>query len=231
MNHYVYLLQSKVEEKYYIGVRSCECPIAEDSYMGSSRVMTAEDKANCWKIILKKFDNRKDAVAYEVEMHNRFNVATNNLFWNKAKQTSTGFDTSGVAMGKLRDYSVSDETKAKISSSLTGYKHDKAFSEKLSKRMKGFTVSNAHKAAISKAQTGRKRTEAEKKAHSDKMKGKFLNGNHPQARRVQCIETGVIFATTKEAAEYYKLKSHSSITNALRGYAKTAGGYTWQYMN
>ena len=38
--HYVYVLISNVEEKFYIGARSCSCEIDEDSYMGSSSVMT-----------------------------------------------------------------------------------------------------------------------------------------------------------------------------------------------
>lgn len=44
-NHYVYLLSSKVKDKYYTGVRSCKCKISEDTYMGLSRVMTKEDRS------------------------------------------------------------------------------------------------------------------------------------------------------------------------------------------
>lgn len=93
----------------YIGVRTCKCTIWDDEYMGSSRHMTEEDKANCNKIVLKRFDNREDAVAYEVEMHEKFDVANNPMFYNKAKQTSTGFDTCGVKVQH------SEEHKKKIS--------------------------------------------------------------------------------------------------------------------
>lgn len=78
--HYVYLLISNTEEKFYIGVRSCSCRIDEDSYMGSSSVMTKEDKDNCDKLVLKEFDTRKEAIAYEVELHNQFEVSTNKKF-------------------------------------------------------------------------------------------------------------------------------------------------------
>ena len=98
--HYVYLLISNTEEKFYIGVRSCSCRIDEDSYMGSSSVMTKEDKDNCDKLVLKEFDTRKEAIDYEVELHNQFEVSTNKKFWNKAKQTSTGFDTTGRVMSE-----------------------------------------------------------------------------------------------------------------------------------
>jgi hypothetical protein len=58
--------------------------------------MTKEDKNNCNKIVLKRFSSREEAVSYEISMHEKFNVANNPLFYNKAKQTVTGFDTCGV---------------------------------------------------------------------------------------------------------------------------------------
>ena len=97
-NHYVYLLSHRVEEKYYIGVRSCNSPIGEDNYKGSSCSMTQEEKDACNKIILKRFNTRKEAVAYEIELHDKFDVAANPLFWNNAKQTSCGWDTTGVKL-------------------------------------------------------------------------------------------------------------------------------------
>ena len=82
MNHYVYLIEKKNtlsnQQKYYIGVRSCEGLIGNDSYMGSSKYLTEEvetlgvDQFN--KIILKRFNNRMDANLYEIEMHDFFDV-------------------------------------------------------------------------------------------------------------------------------------------------------------
>jgi len=99
MNHYVYLIEKKNalsnQEKYYIGVRSCEELIGDDSYMGSSKYLTEEvetlgvDQFN--KIILKRFSNREEAVQYEIDMHNEFDVANNPLFFNKVKQTVVSF--------------------------------------------------------------------------------------------------------------------------------------------
>jgi predicted GIY-YIG superfamily endonuclease len=102
--HYVYLLENKVNGMYYIGVRSCKGTIWDDAYMGSSKHMTQEDKDNCNKIVLKRFDSRKDAVAYEVEMHDKFDVANNAMFYNKAKQTTTGFDTGGVKVEHSKEH-------------------------------------------------------------------------------------------------------------------------------
>jgi len=97
-NHYVYLLSSKIEERHYIGVRSCLGNIGDDSYIGSSSCMTDFDKSNCNKIIIKRFNTRKEAVEHEVLLHKEFDVSNNKLFWNKAKQTNTGFDTTGRKM-------------------------------------------------------------------------------------------------------------------------------------
>ena len=99
MNHYVYLIEKKssleTEQKYYIGVRSCEGLIANDDYMGSSKYLTEEvdklDKQSFNKIILKRFENREDALLYEIHMHKEFDVANNPIFFNKANQTSFGF--------------------------------------------------------------------------------------------------------------------------------------------
>ena len=159
--HYVYLLISNTEEKFYIGARSCSCRIDEDSYMGSSSVMTKEDKDNCDKLVLKEFDTRKEAIAYEVELHNQFEVSTNEKFWNKAKQTSTGFDTTGRSMSleeKTRRGEIqkerfkksvhpskgrvlTEEQKRKISESGTGLKRSEETKHK---------IQEAHKARSSK---------------------------------------------------------------------------------
>lgn len=99
MNHYVYLIEKKsaleTEQKYYIGVRSCECLIGNDDYMGSSKYLTEDINNNGReqynKIILKRFDNREDAYQYEMFMHKEFDVVNNPIFFNRANQTSFGF--------------------------------------------------------------------------------------------------------------------------------------------
>lgn len=103
MNHYVYLIEKKNAlpqmQKYYIGVRSCECNIGDDSYMGSSKYLAEDIEKNGVnqynKIILKRFKTREEAIQYEIDMHDEFNVADNTLFFNKVKQTAINF-SAGV---------------------------------------------------------------------------------------------------------------------------------------
>lgn len=158
--HYVYMLISLIEDKYYIGARSCVCSIDEDTYMGSSRVMTKEDKRNCDKLILKEFNTRKEAIAYEIELHERFDVSNNQKFWNVAKQTSTGFDTTGREMTE---------------------KERKMRSEVQKKRFKnghhctGITLSKEHKEKISKGLQGKTHTEETKKKIQKSHKDRAIN--------------------------------------------------------
>lgn len=118
----------------YIGVRSCEVSPEVDNYWGSSRHLPKNVSEVCDKFILGTFDTREEAVSDEIKRHNKNNVAISDIFWNRAKQTSVGFDTTGTTL--------SDEHKVKASASLKG----RVFTEE-------------HKARIGKANTGRKVSE------------------------------------------------------------------------
>jgi hypothetical protein len=47
---------------------------------------------------------------------------------------------------------------------------------------------------------------------------------------IKCLETEQIYKTAKEAAKQTGI-NHSNIINTCRGYRKSAGGYTWTYVN
>ena len=52
----------------------------------------------------------------------------------------------------------------------------------------------------------------------------------PKGRPVMCIETGRVFNTSKEAAQWLGM-SPSCVAQVLNGYSKTAGGYHWEYVD
>lgn len=89
-----------VEHKSYFGARSCNCPPEEDvKYMSSSKLIKKlykEKPHEFKKKILKTFDTRKEAVEWEIYLHSTYDVGRNPSFYNKSKQTSIGFDNSGV---------------------------------------------------------------------------------------------------------------------------------------
>lgn len=151
------MLISNVEEKFYIGARSCSCEVDEDSYMGSSSVMTKEDKDNCDKLVLKEFGTRKEAIAYEVELHNQFEVNTNEKFWNKAKQTSTGFDTTGRVMSDEEKLmrGVIQKERFKNGHHCTGVALTKEHKQKISQGLLGKVHSTETKNKIQKAHRDR----------------------------------------------------------------------------
>lgn len=95
MNHYTYLLINNKSGMLYIGKRSCTCKPQEDtSYMSSSKYVPKEE---CTKVILREFLTSKEAVAHEIELHNLHDVGINPMYYNKSKQTSTKFDTTGIS--------------------------------------------------------------------------------------------------------------------------------------
>lgn len=126
MNHYVYLIEKKNtlpnQEKYYIGVRSCEGLIGNDSYMGSSKYLTEEVETlgvnQFNKIILKRFSDRINANLYEIEMHEFFDVANNALFFNRVKQKDRGLGVGPKELNPFYGKKHTEEYKKRLSALL-----------------------------------------------------------------------------------------------------------------
>lgn len=103
--HYTYRITNTVEKKYYYGVHSCDCLPKEDigvKYFSSSKnkvfKQDIKDNPKNYKYkVIKIFSTRKEAVQHEIYLHKKFNVGVNKSFYNGSKQTSTGFDTSGIS--------------------------------------------------------------------------------------------------------------------------------------
>jgi len=154
MYHYTYEITYTNNLKY-IRVRSCKCKPSEDTaYIGSSKV-TPNDKI-LMKLILKLHTTREEALQHEIYLHNYNDVAVNPLYYNKAKQTSTGFDTTGTVP------IFTEEHKSKISNGLKQFTPTKE--------------QQLHKSeAIRKALTGKSReprTQEFKDLMSAKLSGK-----------------------------------------------------------
>ena len=128
--HYVYY---SYEEwgRGYIGKRTCTCaPECDTKYMGSFSDKTFKPSN---KIILGVFPTSKEALTAEALLHDAYNVSQNPLFANKAKQTSTWFNTEGVPK--------SEEHKEKIRQSNLGRKRTLESRQKMSLSKIGNTYS------------------------------------------------------------------------------------------
>ena len=113
MNNYVYLITNITNDIKYIGVRSCRCdPIDDINYWSSSKyvkeAITEHGINNFTKSIIVVFDTREEAVNEEIRLHKLYDVAINENYYNKAIQTSTSFDTSGVDFNGTRRIENSD---------------------------------------------------------------------------------------------------------------------------
>ena len=174
--HYVYRITNKVENKHYYGCRTTKLDPKDD--LGSKYFSSAKDKEfikdqkenpDHYKYkIIKIFSTREEAIKLEIKLHNKFNVGVNESFYNKVKQTSCKFDTSGVKMSNIRTYDMSESTKEKLRRANLGKKASKETKEKMSISQTGRIVSNETRRKIGDSNSKKIRTE-EEKAHLSKV--------------------------------------------------------------
>lgn len=139
MHHYAYLI-TYTDGKKYIGVRSCKHPVEDDAaYIGSSR--HTPNHLFDSKQILGRFATRELAVAHEVELHAQYQVATSTEFYNRSRQTTTKFNTTGVKLDR------SIEHNDKIRRALTGRKRSPEECASISAGKKGVPRKTPHSAA------------------------------------------------------------------------------------
>ena len=107
--HYTYRITNIIENKHYYGSRTTS-KYKETLPKDDLGIRYFSSSANKWFIkdqrenpqnykykILKIFKTRKEAIKLEIKLHNMFNVSINESFYNKSKQTSTKFDTTGCS--------------------------------------------------------------------------------------------------------------------------------------
>ena len=104
--HYTYRITNLIEGKHYYGSRSSEIPPVEDlgkNYVSSSKnkdfIKDQKENPQNYKYkVIKIFDTREEAISFEIKLHDKFDVGVNESFYNKAKQTSVKFDTTGMVV-------------------------------------------------------------------------------------------------------------------------------------
>lgn len=209
---YVYLIGWTKLDKWYIGSRTavgCHPSDLWKTYFTSSEYVKDFREANGEPDsfeILKKFEEPKEALAFEEEKQREFDVINNDKFLNK-NIGGKDFYCIGAWIGKKH----SEETKEKIKNALLGRKDSletrlkkslsrigeknprwgkpspmlgKKQSEKFKKRMsevhKGKSVSEETRKKMSKIAKNRIFSEETRKKMSDKRKGQKLSEEHRQ---------------------------------------------------
>lgn len=170
--HYVYRITNIQENKHYYGVRTSKVEPKLDlgvKYFSSSsnKEFINNQKENnqifTYKVI-KTYGSREEAVNMEIKLHNRLNVNINDSFYNKSKQTSKSWDTTGIKISEETRKRMSIASKARIMTDET--KH------KISNSHKGLLLSEETKRKISKTSSGENNGMYGRK-HSDKSKNKM----------------------------------------------------------
>ena len=85
MNHYVYKFTNNTNNMMYIGKRSCNCPIEEDDYKTSSKIVEPLLKSKPWlfkKEILGVYETEIDAYDAEARFLTLKHIKTG-MFYNK----------------------------------------------------------------------------------------------------------------------------------------------------
>ena len=106
--NYVYRITNNKLNKHYIGARSSNIEPHLDlgvKYFSSSsdkefKQDQIDNKTNYSYYIIDIFATREESINLEVYLHDKYNVGINESFYNKCKQTSTKFDTTGLSFNK-----------------------------------------------------------------------------------------------------------------------------------
>jgi len=157
--HYTYRISNIIKNKHYYGIRTAVNPhkdLGIKYFSSSSDKEFIKDQKNNpenykYKIIFI-FNNRIDAIKMEIKLHNKMDVGINENFYNKVKQTSIGFDTSGLTGKKCHrtGTKMSNETKEKLRNINLG----KIRSEESKLKQRGYKHTNEAKYNISKNHRG-----------------------------------------------------------------------------
>ena len=94
--NYVYEI-TYADGRKYIGLRSCDCPIEEDDYLGSAFHIPPELVGTEVKTVLSTHGTREEAALEEIRLHALYDVRNNELYLNQCNATSTKFYCSEEA--------------------------------------------------------------------------------------------------------------------------------------
>ena len=196
--HYVYRISNIKINKHYYGVRTSKIHPDNDLgivYFSSSRddnfILDQKENRKDYKYkIIRIFPTRQQSILLEIKLHNKFDVGVNESFYNKAKQTSTGFDTHGLK------YVMTDETKRKIGNANKGRIISNNGRLNMSKSKLGSQFSEETKQKMSLSHKGNqyclgvKASDETKLKMSNTQKNRWINRPMPMITCPHCLKEG-----------------------------------------
>lgn len=223
---------NKINNKRYIGITGQDTP--EDRWRNGRGYRTGYFKNAILKYGWDNFeheiledgltlDEANEKEKYYIQFYNSFGENGYNL--TLGGDGSSGYKPSLEVRHNSSEYMKAywtDERKAEIS--VERRKPDSVyqsveFKQKISNKVTGERNPNYN----------HKWTDEMKEALREKQKNNpiYRNENNPNAKRIMCVETGECFDCIKYAMEKYNIKTHGSITVALKYPTRTAGGKHW----
>ncbi len=194
--HYVYLITELLTNMKYIGLRSCNTLPHLDlgiKYFSSStnkefiknQKLNKKLKLSNYKYeILSIHNTRKEAINEEITLHELYDVDKNPEYYNKAKQTSTGWDAAGKVTVKDKDGNtshVSINDPRYISGELVGVSKNTTLSDETRAKLK-ITSGGSNNGMY-----GKKHSPEAKQKMSEKA-SKRVGELHPQYNKVRSKE-------------------------------------------
>lgn len=234
-----------------------DCPNKGKSYIGQTTDITMRWKSrgsnyrhcNAFYPAIKKYG--WDAFSHEIletgiktiEEANeceRYWIAYYNTYIHNENSWGYNLTTGGSDVNTT--YKWSDESKKKLSRSITGHSVSEEAKEKIRETKlkngtlhnggpKGRKLTDKEKQHLREINLGTKhgpRSAETKKKLSEKARQRDMSAYDKHRVKVLCVETGIIYNSLIEAAKAIGLKASTSITACFSGKAKTAGGYHWQ---
>lgn len=166
-NHYVYEIVNKINDKRYIGKRSCNCKIETDNYMGSGKILKYAQKKygieNFEKKILEICFNCGEALRIERQYINYYNALKSNGYYNLTAggQGSLGYKPTQETLIKLSEShkNPSEEIREKYRNAKLGKKASAETKVKMKENSKhyweGKTFTDEHKIKLSEGLKGK----------------------------------------------------------------------------
>lgn len=154
-----------------------------------------------------------------------YNIANGgNCIGTVSEETKKKISKANMGNQYGKGHILSEEHKRRISEVMKGNQHTKGL--KMPEHVKQILIQSRQneevRRKISIANTGKKHSEETKRKLSETHKGLG-------AKRVVCVETGIVYESIKEASDSHNVKGRGHISACCKGDRDTCAGYHWCY--
>lgn len=201
--NYTYKITNILTNEFYVGVRSCDCEIKDDKYMGSSSIWTKlyikEHKENLKKEILEIFETRKLANDGEVKLLRSLqsDPLCINCYFDYTPDL-TGIKQTPEWIEKRKMFGEKN--------GMFGKHHSEETKKRISEKLKQRVLSEEHKRKIGEAHKG--------KVYGEETRNK-ISKSRQKIRHIENIHTGETWDIS--ITEFIKLfPNEGLIANSMR---------------